>query len=414
MDINKEKSELIDLVKSSITEIASKEAQGAAKNEVVELQKGLEDKIAKSLEGVVSKEEMDKMENEFKKQLKGYEDRVKKEISFDAALSDAIIKSMDSLKAFQKGEISKTGIEIQKDPAVLTAGTSLGATSAANAFAVNNNQLIVPLARRQRHVREVIGMSATDEAVFPYLRETATEGAVNVQNPEGSAKAQIEYKSELVFATESTIAAFQLIGRQTLSNVRGLSSFIQLHMVKDLLLKEDQQLLFGTGSNGQVAGFFGSGAQGMTGFNIATLGPNIYDLIAACASKLAALDYTANFAMINPVDYWKMVITKDKDEAYVNNVVFDSAASLLYVFGIPVVASTAIAAGNVGVGDSNYVMPMQREGISLRFSEEDSDNFQKNLITARVEERILQAILRPNAFVYGSIATGLAAITQTS
>ena len=411
---NKEKLELIEIIKGSIDQIAKKEAEGAAKAEIATLQKGLEEKLTKSLEGVVSKEDFDKMENEFKRQLKGYEDKVKKEISFDAALSESLIKSMDNLKSFQRGDISKLGIDIQKNPAALTAATSLGATTPANAFAVNNNQLIVPIARRQRHVREVIGMSSTDEAVFPYLRETAKVGAVDVQNPEGSAKAQIEYKSELVFATESTIAAFQLIGRQTLSNVRGLSSFIQLHMVKDLLLKEDQQLLFGTGANGQVLGFFGTGAQGMSGFNIATLGPNIYDLVAACASKLAALDYTANFAMINPVDYWKMVITKDKDESYVNNVVFDSSASLLYVFGIPVVASTAIPLGNVGVGDSNYVMPMQREGISLRFSEEDSDNFQKNLITARVEERILQAVLRPNAFVYGQIATGIAAITQPS
>lgn len=410
---NKEKAELVDLVKSSMKEIAEKEAKGAAKSEIEVLQKGLEEKVMKSVEGLVSKEDFDKMENEFKKKLSAYESKVVKEMSFGASLSDAIVKSMDNLKALQSGSISKTAFYIQKDPAALTGATSLGATTPANAFAVNNNQMIVPLARRQRHVREVIGMSPTDEAVFPFLRETAKEGAVDVQNPEGAAKAQIEYKSELVFATESTIAAFQLIGRQTLSNVRGLSSFIQLHMVKDLLLKEDQQLLFGTGANGQVQGFFGSGAQGMSGFNLTTLNANIYDVIAACASKLAALDYTANFAMLNPVDYWNMVIEKDKDERYQNNVIFDSAASTLFVFGIPTVASTAIPAGNLGVGDSNYVMPMQREGISLRFSEEDSDNFQKNLVTARVEERILQPVLRPNAFVYGSIATAKAAISTT-
>jgi HK97 family phage major capsid protein len=179
-------------------------------------------------------------------------------------------------------------------------------------------------------------------------------------------------------------------------------------------LKEDQQLLFGTGANGQVQGFFGSSASGMSGFDLTTVNPNLYDLIAACAAKLAKIDYNANFALVNPVDYWKMVIEKDKDERYQNNVIFDSAMSTLYVFGIPTVATTAVPVGNLGIGDSSYVMPMQREGISLRFAEEDDKNFQQNLVTARVEERILQAVLRNDAFVYGSIATGKNAITATS
>jgi hypothetical protein len=408
----KEKTELIDIIKSDIANIAKKEAEGA-KGEVSELVKSLETKVEKSLEGLVSKEDFDKMENAFKKSLSDYEAKVTKEMTLDAVLCEGITKSLDSLKSLQSGNIKNAGIDIQKDPAILTAATSLGATSAANAFAVNNNQMIVPIARRARHIREIVGMGSTDEAVFPYLRETAKEGAINVQNPEGSDKAQIEYKSELVFATESTIAAFQKIGRQTLSNVRGLSSFIQLQMVKDLLIKEDQQLLFGTGANGQVLGFFGGSASGMTGFDLVTPNPNLYDVIAACAAKLAKIDYNANFALVNPVDYWKMVIEKDKDERYQNNVIFDSAMSTLYVFGIPTVASTAVTAGNLGVGDSSYVMPMQREGISLRFFEEDEKNVQQNLITARVEERILQAVLRNDAFVYGSIATAKTAIAST-
>jgi hypothetical protein len=410
---NKEKFELVELIKSDISTIAKKEAEGA-KAEAEGLIKGLEGKIEKSLEGFITKEAFDNMENDFKKSLKAYEDKQVKDISLHAVLSDSLVKSMDDLKSFEKGLSKSAVIDIQKDPGILTSLNSLGATSPANAYAVNNNELIVPLARRARHIREIVGMGATDQAVFPYLRETAKEGAVDVQNPEGSDKEQIEYKSDLVFATESTIAAFQKIGRQTLSNVRGLATFIQLYMVKDLLLKEDQQLLFGTGANGQVQGFFGSTASGMTGFDLTTVNPNLYDLIAACAAKLAKIDYNANFALVNPVDYWKMVIEKDKDERYQNNVIFDSAMSTLYVFGIPTVATTAIPVGNLGIGDSSYVMPMQREGISLRFAEEDDKNFQQNLVTARVEERILQAVLRNDAFVYGSIATGKNAITATS
>jgi hypothetical protein len=41
------------------------------------------------------------------------------------------------------------------------------------------------------------------------------------------------------------------------------------------------------------------------------------------------------------------------------------------------------------------------EGLSLEFSNEDSDNFRKNNITARVEAQVALAIERPDALIYG-------------
>lgn len=409
----KEKFELVELIKQDINTIARKEAEGA-KAEVTELYKGLESKIEKSLDGFVTKEAFDKAENDLKKALTAYNDKASKEVSFSASLAEEITKGMDSLNTLKSGRSKSAEIFIQKDPAIMTATNSItGSDSNAGRFAINNNETIVPLARRQTHIRQIIGLGATDQEVYPYLRETAKEGAFGVQNPEGSAKAQVEYKAELITAVESTIAAWQKIGRQTLSNVRGLSSFIQLVMVADLLIKEDDELLNGTGSNGRVQGFLQS-ASAPSSFGLTISAPQTYDVIAGSAAKLAALDYNANFALVNPVDYWKMVTLKDQENAYLQNIIFNSAVNALFVFGIPVYSTTAISAGNFVVGDSRYVMPMQREGISLRFFDQDDKNVQENLITARIEERILQAVYRPNAFVGGSIATAVAALTPST
>jgi hypothetical protein len=409
----KEKLELIDLIKSDISTIAKKEAEGA-KTEVADLHKSLEAKIQSSLDGFVTKEAFDKAENDLKKALTAYENHASKDVSFSAALADGITKSMDSLMTLRSGRSKSAEVYLQKDPASMTSTNSItGSNTNAGRFAINNNETIVPLARNQVHIRQVIGMGATDQEVYPYLRETAKEGAFGVQNPEGSAKPQVEYKAELITAVESTIAAWQKIGRQTLSNVRGLSSFIQLVMVADLLIKEDDELLNGTGLNGRVQGFLQS-ASAPSSFGLTILAPQIYDVIAGSAAKLAALNYNANFALVNPVDYWKMVTLKDDEKAYLQNIIYNAAASSLNVFGIPVVATTAITAGNFIVGDSRYVMPMQREGISLRFFEEDDKNVQENLITARIEERILQAVYRTDAFVGGSIATAITNLTPST
>lgn len=409
----KEKFELVELIKNDINTIAKKEAEGA-KAEAANLYKSLEEKIGKSLDGFVTKEAFDKAENDLKKAMTAYEAGAAKDVSFGASLAEEITKSLDSMNALKSGRTKSAEIYIQKDPAIMTSTNSItGSNTAAGRFAIDNNQTIVPIARRQTYIRQIIGMGATDQEVYPYLRETAKEGAFGVQNPEGSAKPQVEYKAELVTAVESTIAAWQKIGRQTLSNVRGLSSFIQLVMVADLMIKEDDELLNGTGSNGRVQGFL-QGASAPSAFGLTIASPQIYDVIAGSAAKLSALDYTANFALVNPVDYWKMVTLKQDDKAYLQNVIYNASASSLNVFGIPVFPTTAITAGNYVVGDSRYVMPMQREGISLRFFEQDDKNVQENLITARIEERILQAVYRPNAFVGGSIATAITNLTPST
>lgn len=410
---NKEKFELVELIKQDITTIAKKEAEGA-KAEANDLYKSLESKIEKSLDGFVTKEAFDKAENDLKKALSDYENKVAKDVSFSASLAESITKGMDSMNALKSGRTKSAELYIQKDPTIMTSTTSItGSDTAAGRYAINNNETIVPIARRQTYIRQIIGMGATDQEVYPYLRETAKEGAFGVQNPEGSAKPQVQYKAELVTAVESTIAAWQKIGRQTLTNVRGLSSFIQLVMVGDLMIKEDDELLNGTGTNGRVQGFL-QGASSPASFGLTIPAPQIYDVVAGSAAKLAALDYTANFALVNPVDYWKMVTLKDQENAYLQNIIFNAATNALFVFGIPVYATTAITAGNYVVGDSRYVMPMQREGISLRFFEQDDVNVQENLITARIEERILQAVYRPNAFVGGSIATAITNLTPTT
>jgi hypothetical protein len=409
----KEKAEFIELIKTDMAEIAKKEASGQLEG-IKTLEKSLEDKIQKGLEGIVTKEEFDKMEGSLKKQIGDLENNQAKDISFGAELIKSLTDRKEDLASLVKGGGAPVNIDLVKAPTTFTSANSLGVTTATQGFAVNNNMEIVPLARRSRHVREVFGMGQTDEAVYPYLRETPKEGAIAVQNPEGAAKAQIEYKATLVTASESTIAAFQLIGRQTLRNVRGIATFINVTMIADLMLKEDDDLLFGTGADGQVLGAFtapltASGFSALTTFKTAT--PNIYDCIAGFCALLANREYMPNFAMIHPVDYWRMIIEKDSQARYQQNIIFDSASSMLYVFGIPVIPTTAVALGSVGVGDSRYVMPMALEGMSLRFFEQDSDNVQKNLVTARIEESVLNVVRRSDAFAYDTIANVITAIT---
>jgi hypothetical protein len=47
---------------------------------------------------------------------------------------------------------------------------------------------------------------------------------------------------------------------------------------------------------------------------------------------------------------------------------------------------------------------LARENVNVEFSYEHSDNFTKNLVTIRAEERMVQVTERPNGIVRGTFA----------
>ena len=373
------------------------------------------EKLGKSSEEL--KQAIEKSETEMAKKLASFDNGMSKDVSISALVTKALSEGLKDAN-LEKGQFGERVIDIVKTPTTMTTANSIlgpggSAPTAAEIFAINNNQLIEPIARRQTHIRNIFGMGTSDDSVFNYLIENAKEGTIGVQNPEGSAKNQIENQFQLAVTQASTIAAIQIAGRQTLRNVRGLATLVQALMLNDLLIKEDDELLNGTNTNGRVQGVI-PGATAPTSFDLSISAPNNFDVVAAVAAQLAKSDIIADFALLNPVDYWGMVTTKDKDDDYLQKVIFDAQARMLYVFGIPVFPTTAIAAGSFLAGASRYVMPMQYEGISLILDETGETNRKNNTVTIRVEEQVLQAVTKPSAFYAGTLAAAKAAIAPST
>jgi HK97 family phage major capsid protein len=75
------------------------------------------------------------------------------------------------------------------------------------------------------------------------------------------------------------------------------------------------------------------------------------------------------------------------------------------LWGLPVVVTPRMPAGTAVVG--NFAVGGQifrKGGITVEATNSNNDDFVKNLVTIRAEERLLLAVYRPNAF---GVVTGL-------
>jgi HK97 family phage major capsid protein len=311
---------------------------------------------------------------------------------FNASLAEAIEKNADSIAKLGRGEQKRSGF-------ILDTKAVGNMTEAVNLTGDIQRQYapqVYALPNRKVHIRSLVPVGTISTGLFTFPKETGGEGEAGPQT-QGSTKPQIDFDITMTDAPAQYIAGFVRISRQMLDDVPAMTSFLQARLLEKYLLAEDSQLLFGNGSAPNLTGLT-INAAAFSG--AATV--DVEQLVQAIA-QVSASNYSANGILINPTDWAAIMNTKNTNAAYsLPGSTVVTTDGTVTIAGIPVFQSTAIAADKFLVGDwSMGAQIMQNQGISVQFSEMDSDNFQKNLITVRVEARIAFPIYYNSAFVYG-------------
>ena len=311
---------------------------------------------------------------------------------FNAVLAESIEKNADILGKIGAGEI-KNHAFVMDTKAV---GNMTEAVNLTGDIPRQYAPQVYGLPSRKVHVRSLLPVGSISTGLFTFPLETGGEGAPAAQ-VQGSTKSQVDFDITMTNAPAQVIAGYVKISRQMLDDVPAMTSFLQSRLLEKYLVAEDAQLLFGSGSGVNLTGLT-TVASAFSG--AATV--DVEQLVQAIA-QVSAGNYSANGILINPTDWANIMNTKPTNAAYSlpGSTVVTTDGSLT-IAGIPVFQSTAIAADKFLVGDwAMGAQIMQNQGISVQFSEFDSDNFQKNLITVRVEARIAFPIYYNSAFVYG-------------
>lgn len=246
-------------------------------------------------------------------------------------------------------------------------------------------------------VRDILTSVPISSNMANSLREASwTNSAAEVS--QGASKNESDISFEQYNVAITTVAHWIKVSNQLLADAPAIARYIDTRLRDGLAQRVDRQLLLGNGTSPNLSGFTDSG-------NYTAYTPTSDDLLVDAINRakytLWAAGYQPTAVVVNPADWGAMERSRE------------SAGSGMYLYGLPgmnagtnpfglrVVLSTHLASGKMLIGDfSNSATLWVREGVAVEMGYINED-FTKNLVTIRAEERLGLGVERAGAFYYG-------------
>ncbi|EOV0829266.1 phage major capsid protein [Cronobacter sakazakii] len=258
----------------------------------------------------------------------------------------------------------------------------------------------IDTAPKQRlFIRDLIAPGRTAVPAIFWVQQTGFTNAAKVV-PEGTTKPY----SDIQFATQitpvTTIAHMFKASKQILDDFAQLQSTIDAEMRYGLKYVEEQEILFGDGTGAHLKGIVPQASAFSAAFEVEK--QNGIDVLRLAMLQAQLARFPASGHVLHFIDWAKIELTKDSLGRYI--LANPAALSGPTLWGLPVVATeTAAFQGKFLTGAFNAAAQLfDREDANVVISTENADDFEKNMISIRCEERLALAVKRPEAFIYGA------------
>ena len=261
-------------------------------------------------------------------------------------------------------------------------------------------EIIMPPERRLT-IRDLIAPGTTTSNSYEYVRETGfTNNAASVA--ENTAKPYSELTFELVTAAVRTLAHLFKASRQILDDSAALQSYIDARARYGLLMVEETQLLYGNGTGANLQGLMTLAETYAAPGGLVVTGEQRIDRLRLALLQAELSEFPADGIVLNPIDWAAIELTKDSEGRYIVGQPQEGTAARLW--NRPVVSTQAMQQDDFLTGAFRLgAQILDRMEIEILISTENADDFEKNMVTIRAEERLAFAVYRPEAFVTGPL-----------
>ena len=311
------------------------------------------------------------------------------------SLGSVVIKS-EALKAFASSLEGGKRLSIPVNAALLSSDIPAGVVEPQRMPGID-------AAPKQRlFIRDLISPGRTTAPAIFWVQQTGFTNAAKVV-AEGQAKPYSDIKFDIQITAVSTLAHMFKAAKQILDDFSQLQSTIDVEMRYGLKYVEEEEVLFGDGTGVHLKGIVPQASRFSPAFEVHEQS-GIDDLrLGMLQAQLARLPASGH--VLHFIDWARIELIKDTLGRYILANPLGLAGPMLW--GLPVVATEASAfegkflTGAFRTGAQLF----DREDANVVISTENADDFEKNLISIRCEERVALAVKRPEAFIYGPFTT---------
>jgi HK97 family phage major capsid protein len=298
----------------------------------------------------------------------------------------------DKFHAFVKaqGEISKVRFEVKNT----VTGGSTTVFPQQNGGVISGN--FAPLT-----VRAVLPSSPTSSNQVNSLREASwNNSAAGVA--EGNTKPESDITFEQYNVPITTIAHWLKVSKQLLEDAPAIASYIDTRLRDGLAQEVERQLVKGDGTTPTLSGLTDSG-------NYTAYSPTSDDLLVDAINRAkyslwAATGFMPDAVLVNPADWGAMERTREAAGSGMYLYGMPGVAAGVNPFGVKIVLTNNVTAGTFIIGNfAASTMVYNRTGAVVEMGY-DGNDFTKNLVTLRAEERLGLAVERPSLIYYGSFS----------
>jgi HK97 family phage major capsid protein len=235
--------------------------------------------------------------------------------------------------------------------------------------------------------------------VHNFAGDTGTLGSAPFAGPvaEGAAKPEYVPDATSSIATIVKLAMHTGISYETLADYRDWLGYIQSESMRQVMDAENAQLLYGSGSSGNMLGL--ANVSGILTHNCSS-DPGGYAPLDSVEVSINALRIgnalaEPNLFITHPTTWSSMRRTKSTTNEYIlGDPLHDAVQSL---WGIPVLITTAVTAGEGFLLDTTkFGTALIREGIVMHQGFSGTD-FIDNIVRYVFETRLALAVERPQA-----------------